>query len=98
MEDLFDKLKDKVKEFTRKVTDKDTRLGDDYDKSEYKSEGEQGEKELMSPERIRKHGPTAVKRDQDDQNIVEEGQSDTDASKHAKSTRKKGMTKVYLRN
>ena len=46
MEDLFDKLKDKVKEFTRKVTDKDTRLGDDYDKSEYKSEGEQGEKEL----------------------------------------------------
>jgi hypothetical protein len=49
------KLKGKVKEFTRKVTDKDTQLGDDDDKSEYKSEGEQGEKELKSPERIRKH-------------------------------------------
>jgi len=98
MEDLFDKLKGKVKEFTRKVTDKDTRLGDDDDKPEYKSEGEQGEKELMSPERIRKHGPTAVKRDQDDQNIVERDNRILTASKHAKSTRKKGITKVYLRN
>lgn len=98
MEDLFDKLKGKVKEFTRKVTDKDTRLGDDDDKPEYKSEGEQGEKELMSPERIRKHGPTAVKRDQDGQNIVEEGQSDTDSQQAREEYKKKGITKVYLRN
>ena len=97
MEDLFDKLKDKVKEFTRKVTDKDTRLGDDYDKSEYKTEGEQGEKELMSPERIRKHGPTAVKRDQDDQNIVEQGQSDTDSQQAREEYKKKGNDQSLLK-
>jgi len=52
----------------------------------------------LYPERIRKHGPTAVKRDQDGQNIVEEGQSDTDSQQAREEYKKKGMTKVYLRN
>lgn len=48
----------------------------------------------MSPEKIREHEPTAVKRDQDAQNIVEDGQSDTDSQKAREEYKKKGMTKV----
>lgn len=92
MEDTFDKVKDKAKEVAKKVTDKDTYLGDE-EKKNYESEGRRADKEPMSPENIREHEPTAVKRDQD-QGIVEEGQSDTDNPEAREQYKKKGMTKV----
>ena len=51
----------------------------------------------MYPERIRKHGPTAVKRDQDGQNIVEEGQSDTDSQQAREEYKKKGNDQSLLK-
>ena len=43
----------------------------------------------MSPENITEHDPTAVNRDQDNPEIVEEGQAGT-LSRRKKSTRRKG--------
>ena len=43
----------------------------------------------MSPENITEHDPTAVNRDQDNPEIVEEGQAVPQAQRHKKSTRRK---------
>ena len=45
-----------------KVTDKDTYTGNE-DQSDYRSQGERGNKEPMNPENIAENEPTAVKRD-----------------------------------
>ena len=62
MTDSFDEIKDKAKNMAEKVTDKDTYTGNE-DQSDYRSEGERGNKEPMNPENIAEHEPTAVKRD-----------------------------------
>ena len=62
MTDTFDEIKDKAKNMSEKVTDKDTYTGNE-DQSDYRSEGERGNKEPMNPENIAEHEPTAVKRD-----------------------------------
>ena len=62
MTDTFDEIKDKAKNMAEKVTDKDTYTGNE-DQSDYRSEGERGNKEPMNPENIAEHEPTAVKRD-----------------------------------
>jgi len=73
-EDTFDKLKNKAKDVAEKVTDTaekvtdtDTYVGDkdetEKNNEHYETEGQQGSKEPMSPEEIKKHEPTAVKRD-----------------------------------
>ena len=51
-------------------------------------------KDPMSPEKITSHEPTAVKRDQNDQQIAEGGQTETDSEEAREQYRKKGMTKV----
>jgi hypothetical protein len=60
--DTFDEIKGKAKNVAEKVTDKDTYTGNE-DQSDYRSEGERGNKEPMNPEDIAEHEPTAVKRD-----------------------------------
>lgn len=62
MTDTFDEIKDKAKNMAEKVTDKDTYTGNE-DQSDYRSQGERGNKEPMNPENIAEHEPTAVKRD-----------------------------------
>jgi hypothetical protein len=51
-------------------------------------------KDPMSPEKITSHEPTAVKRDSNDQEIDESGQTATDSEEAREQYRKKGMTKV----
>ena len=51
-------------------------------------------KEPMTPAPIKKHEPTAVKRDPNDQTIVEEGQTGTDTQEAEEEYKRKGMTKV----
>jgi len=51
-------------------------------------------KDPMSPEKITSHEPTAVKRDSNDQEIAEGGQTGTDSEEAKEKYRKKGMTKV----
>jgi hypothetical protein len=51
-------------------------------------------KDPMSPEKITSHEPTAVKRDSNDQEIDESGQTATDSEEAREQHRKKGMTKV----
>ena len=48
----------------------------------------------MSPEQINSHEPTAVKRDSNDQEIAEGGQTGTNTSEAQERYRKEGMTKV----
>lgn len=48
----------------------------------------------MTPAQIKKHEPTAVKRDPNDQTIVEEGQTGTDTQEAEEEYKRKGMTKV----
>lgn len=62
MADTFKEIKDKAKNAAEKVTDKETYTGNE-DPSDYRSEGQQGDKEPMNPEDIAKHEPTAIKRD-----------------------------------
>jgi hypothetical protein len=50
-------------------------------------------KDPMSPEKIKEHEPTAVKRDPSDQNIVEPGETGTDPEKAREIARSKGMAK-----
>jgi hypothetical protein len=52
------------------------------------------EKEAMTPAKIKEHEPTAVKRDPNDQTIVEEGQTGTDTQEAEEEYKRKGMTKV----
>lgn len=53
----------------------------------------QEKKDPMSPEKIKEHEPTAVKRDPSDQNIVEPGGTGTDPEKAREIARSKGMAK-----
>jgi hypothetical protein len=55
---------------------------------------EYAEKEAMTPAKIKEHEPTAVKRDPNDQIIVEEGQTGTDTQEAEEEYKRKGMTKV----
>lgn len=48
----------------------------------------------MSPEKISQHEPTAVKRDPNDQEIVEGGSTGTDTPEAQEKLRKSGMTKL----
>ncbi|HEX6646236.1 MAG TPA: hypothetical protein VF047_03575 [Nitrososphaeraceae archaeon] len=51
-------------------------------------------KDPMSPEKITSHEPTAVKRDSNDQEIDESGQTRTDTEEEKEKYRRRGMTKV----
>jgi hypothetical protein len=51
-------------------------------------------KDPMSPEKIAEHEPTAVKRNTDDQQIVEGGQTGADTPEAQERLRKSGMTKL----
>jgi len=51
-------------------------------------------KDPMSPEEITSHEPTAVKRDPNDQKIVEEGKTGTDTEEAKEKYKKEDMTKV----
>ena len=51
-------------------------------------------KDPMSPEKITSHEPTAVKRDSNDQEIAEGGQTGTNTEQAKEKYRKEGMTKV----
>ncbi len=48
----------------------------------------------MTPAKIKEHGLTAVKRDPDDQKIIEHGQTGTDTEQANEQYRKRGMTKA----
>jgi len=54
---------------------------------------EYDEKEAMSPAKIKEHEPTAVRRDPNDQKIVEGGQTSTSSEDAAEKARRSGMTK-----
>ncbi len=51
-------------------------------------------KDPMSPENITEHEPTAVKRNPNDQEIVEGRQTHADTPEAREKLRKSGMTKV----
>ena len=55
---------------------------------------EYSDKEAMTPAKIKEYEPTAVKRDPNDQTIVEEGQTRTDTKEAEEEYKRKGMTKV----
>jgi hypothetical protein len=57
---------------------------------------EYSDKEPMTPARLRVEGPTAVRRDPNDQTITSEGQTGTDNPQAQEEYRKRGMTKVDL--
>ena len=52
----------------------------------------------MTPAKIKEHEPTAVKRDPNDQTIVEEGQTGTDTQEAGEEYKRKGMTKFQATN
>ena len=52
-----------------------------------------GNKDPMSPEKIKEHEPTAVKRDPKDQHIVSEGEVGSDTEEAREKARRSGMTK-----
>ena len=51
-------------------------------------------KDPMSPEKIKWHDPTAVKRDSNDQEIAEGGKTGTDTEEAKEKYKKQGMTKT----
>jgi hypothetical protein len=59
---------------------------------------EYSDKEAMTPAKINEHEPTAVSRDQSDQEIVESGQTGTNTEEAKEEYRKKGMTKLDARD
>ena len=61
--------------------------------SENKNKNYKG-KDPMSPEKITSHEPAAVKRDQNDQEIAEGGQTGTNTEQAKEKYKKEGMTKV----
>ena len=61
--------------------------------SENRKKNYQG-KDPMSPEKITSHEPTAVKRDPNDQEIAEGGQTGTNTEQAKEKYRKEGITKV----
>ncbi len=50
-------------------------------------------KDPMSPEKIKQHEPTAVKRDPSDQKIVESGETGKNPEEAREVSRSKGMAK-----
>jgi hypothetical protein len=48
----------------------------------------------MTPAKVNEGEPTAVKRDQEDQKIISEGQTGTNSPEAREEYRKRGMTKV----
>ena len=52
-------------------------------------------KDPMSPEKITSHESTAVKRDQNDQEIDESGQTGINSEEAKEKYKKQGMTKVF---
>jgi hypothetical protein len=54
---------------------------------------EYDDKEPMSPAKIKEHEPTAVRRDPNDQKIVEGGKTGTSSKDAAEKARRSGMTK-----
>jgi hypothetical protein len=62
MTNTFDEIKNKAKNAAEKLTGKDTFTGNE-DPSDYRSEGQRGDKDPMNPEDVAEHEPTAVKRD-----------------------------------
>jgi hypothetical protein len=67
MGDTFDKLRAGAKAVGEKVTHPEKDLGVEYEKEKYKEGVDEttdaGSNDPMSPEKIRSHEPTAVKRD-----------------------------------
>jgi hypothetical protein len=61
--------------------------------SENKNKNYKG-KDPMSPEKITSHEPTGVKRDRNDQEIAEGGNTGTNTEQAKKKYKKEGMTKV----
>ena len=57
------------------------------------SEEEKEQKDPMSPEKIKQHEPTAVKRDPSDQEIVSPGETGGNPEEAREIARKKGMAK-----
>ncbi len=55
---------------------------------------EYSDKEPMTPAKLNVEGPTAVKRDPNDQKITSEGQTGTNTPEAQEEYRKRGMTKV----
>ncbi|HET7642881.1 hypothetical protein [Candidatus Nitrosocosmicus sp. SS] len=55
---------------------------------------EYSDKEPMTPAKVNEGEPTAVKRDQEDQKIISEGQTGTNSPEAREEYRKRGMTKV----
>ncbi|HET6589872.1 MAG TPA: hypothetical protein VFG45_06895 [Candidatus Nitrosocosmicus sp.] len=55
---------------------------------------EYSDKEPMTPAKLNEGEPTAVKRDQEDQKIISEGQTGTNSPEAQEEYRKRGMTKV----
>jgi len=51
-------------------------------------------KDPMSPENITEHEPTAVKRNPNDQEIVEGGHTGADTPEAREKLRKSGMTRI----
>ena len=51
-------------------------------------------KDPMSPEQIKSHEPTAVKRDPNDQEIAKGGQTGTNTEEAKEKYKKQGMTKT----
>jgi hypothetical protein len=51
-------------------------------------------KDPMSPENITEHEPTAIKRDLNDQEIVQGGKTGADTPQAREKLRRSGMTKV----
>lgn len=51
-------------------------------------------KDPMSPEKITSHEPTAVKRDSDDQQIAEGGNTGTNTEETKEKYRRQGRTKT----
>jgi hypothetical protein len=78
------------------MTDKEYEEGAAGTNKERKSDPltEYSDKEPMTPAKLNAGEPTAVKRDQNDQNITSEGQTGTNTPEAQEEYRKKGMTKV----
>ena len=55
---------------------------------------DESSKDPMSPEKIAKHEPTAVKRNPNDQEITEGGKTGADSPEAREKLRKSGMTKL----
>ena len=55
-------------------------------------------KDPMSPEKITSHEPAAVKRNKDDQEIIDQGNTGTNFNYAEEQYKKKGMAKVGSRD